>query len=141
MAKVPGTYNPKTKVWEGEIPGSHEPGFVEQPLVEVETPEEIKAMHFAHGSRYLAVFEMGDAHIILGHEPEGPGKQLRWHLTISCPDRHPTWDEIKTARYRLGGPDMVMAMVLPRPEDYVNIDAQDHVFQLWQLVDDEAEGW
>lgn len=64
----------------------------------------------------------------------------RWHLSISHPDRHPTWDEIKTVRYRLCGPDLTMAMILPPVDRYVNVPAQDHVFQLWQLVE-EADGW
>ena len=139
MAKLPGTFSPRTKLWEGTIPGSHEPGFSEEPMVEIEPPEEIRQMHFARGSLYLAAFLMGETRILLGHEPDGPGKAIRWHLTISCEDRHPSWDEIKTARYRLCGPDLVMAMILPRPEDYV--DAHPHVFQLWELVGDEAEGW
>jgi hypothetical protein len=66
--------------------------------------------------------------------------ELRWHLTISCRDRHPTWDEIKIARYRLLGPDTVMAMLLPPAENYVNLPEQDHVFQLWE-IEDSARVW
>lgn len=61
------------------------------------------------------------------------GGPPRWHLSISCPDRHPSWDEIKTARYRLLGPDLNAAMFLPPAAEYVNVPAQDHVFHVWEV--------
>lgn len=131
---------PKTKLWDGPIPGSHEPGFVEQPLIESRALTE-EFYSFGYPEKIEAhVLQMGECRIIFGLEPTEEEQRPRWHLSISCPDRHPTWDEIKTARYRLAGPDIVMAMVLPRAEDYVNVPAQDHVFQLWQLLD-ETHGW
>jgi hypothetical protein len=125
------------KVWDGPIPGTHEPGFTESPLVE-------DAAMSARMSNALSteehVLTMGECRIILGREPSGIHGELRWHLTISCPERHPSWDEIKTARYRLLGPDTVIAMVLPQPRFYVNVPQQDHVFQLYE-IDDDARFW
>jgi hypothetical protein len=92
------------------------------------------------GALELYRFQMGECALILGHEPQGANGEIRWHLTISCPDRHPSWDEIKTARYRLLGPDTVMAMILPPVADYVNVDQQDHVMQLWE-IEDNARVW
>lgn len=141
--KVPPTRSfrgPEAKIWDGEIPGTHEPGFVEERIVQLDVPDKIRVV--VHGGDWglkLYRFRMGECTIMLGHEPI-LGDELRWHLTISCPDRHPSWDEIKVARYRLLGPDTVMAMILPPAADYVNVAAQDHVFQLWEIVD-ECRPW
>jgi hypothetical protein len=55
----------------------------------------------------------------------------RWHLSISHPERYPTWDEIKTARYQLVPNDVTMAMLLPPKERYVNIHP--NCFHLWEI--------
>jgi hypothetical protein len=57
----------------------------------------------------------------------------RYHLSVSCRDRYPTYDEIADARYDLL-PKSVrdMAMVLPHPDDYVNLG---DVFHLWEVFD------
>lgn len=137
--RIVGTYANKAKLWQGPIPGTHEPGFVEQPIDELPVPAEIRRMIGTdHAELYR--FRMGECNILLGREPGGVNGEQRWHLTISCPDRHPSWDEIKTARYRLLGPDTVIAMILPPPEFYVNVPSQDHVFQLWQ-IEDESRIW
>jgi hypothetical protein len=137
---LPGTFTgTKARIWDGPIPGTHEPGYVEAPLIELELPPELRAA--VHGPYELELhrFRFGECNVLLGHEPV-LGDELRWHLTISTPERHPSWDEIKTARYRLLGPDTVMAMILPPAEEYVNVVAQDHVFQLWEIVD-ECRPW
>jgi hypothetical protein len=114
---------------------------VEQPLVQIAVPGSVRVVvHGPHGDLDLFAFEMGECRIMLAREPMAKDWELRWHLSISCVDRHPTWDEIKTARYRLLGPDTVMAMVLPKAEHYVNYTRQDHVFQLLEIVD-EGEPW
>lgn len=55
------------------------------------------------------------------------------HFSISCPDRYPTWDEIRDARYALLPNDLTMAMLLPPIEEYVN--QHPFCFHLWQIVD------
>ena len=77
-------------------------------------------------------FTLGECRIILAYEPPG------WHLSISCEDRYPTWDEIKTARYRLVPDDVTMAMILPPPGQYTNVEDQDNVFHLWQTPGEET---
>jgi hypothetical protein len=135
MSRVPATRGPRrARIWSGPIPGTHEPGFVEQPIVEVKLPPGARAVVHRGGRYELHQLRMGECNLLLGHEPLGPGGELRWHLTISCPDRHPSWDEIKTARYRLLGPDTTIAMILPPADEYVNVPAQDHVFQLHEVV-------
>ena len=141
-ARVPGfPIRERARIWQGLVPGTHEPGFVEQALVEFRPPEELRALTHGDLDLPLHCFHMGECKIILGREPCNNGP-LRWHLSISCPQRHPSWDEIKTARYRLLGPDMAVAMILPPPEHYVNVESQDHVFQLYELLDGEAyDAW
>jgi len=135
MSKVPATLSGKARIWNGPIPGSHEAGFVEQPIIERPVPPEVRKV-VSPDKTQLHNFQMGECRILLGLEPQGVNGELRWHMSISCVDRHPTWDEIKTARYRLLGPDTVMAMILPPAKDYVNVPQQDHVFQVWEIRDD-----
>ena len=142
MAKIPPTPSRRFGLWPGEIPGTHETGFVEQPIREIDAPLALRHL-VQRGVDTLEfhAFRMGECNVLLGREPVGDGP-LRWHLTISCPDRHPSWDEIKTARYRILGPDLAMAMHLPPVDHYVNVPMQDHVFQLWELLDGEAsDAW
>jgi len=80
------------------------------------------------GMPWVKVFFVGDeARVFVGIE-DG-----LWHLSISCPDRYPTWDEIKFARYKLIPDDITMAMLLPPKGDYVNIHP--NCFHLWQVKD------
>lgn len=140
--RVVGTYGRKTRLWEGPIPGTHEPGFVELPINEYPVSKAVRRL--VHGIKdetiELYAFKMGECQMLLGYEPSGVNGEMRWHLTISCLDRHPTWDEIKTARYRLLGPNMTVAMILPPPQFYVNLPSQNHVMQLWE-IDDPARIW
>jgi hypothetical protein len=67
--------------------------------------------------------------------PEGASDL--WHLSISEPSRYPTWDEIADARYQLIPDDVTMAMLLPPPDEYVNV--HNNCFHLWQIDDRRAE--
>ena len=69
-------------------------------------------------------FSMGEARIILTLEGCG------WHLSISCANRDPTWQEIVTARYRLLPSVPTMMMLLPPLGQYVNI--HHHCFHLYE---------
>jgi hypothetical protein len=63
-----------------------------------------------------------------------------WHISISCPTRYPTWDEIYTAWYDLV-PDAANingAIILPRKAEYVN--AHPNCFHVYQLRDEEIPG-
>jgi hypothetical protein len=126
-----------------EIPGTHEPGFVPPRLERV--PVDERTRRLVHGCMRerklpLELWRLGECNIIIGREPEGINGEERWHLSISHPERHPSWDEIKTARYRLLPLDRAFAMILPPPEFYVNVPAQDHVFHLHE-IEDAAKPW
>lgn len=99
------------------IPGTHEPGFIPPPL-----------HSFARDW-----WTMGECSVHVSRDPAGREGAMLWHLSISAPNRHPTWDEIKTARYRLLPLDLTFGMLLPPPDEYVNMPEQDHVFHLWEI--------
>jgi hypothetical protein len=62
---------------------------------------------------------------------------LRWHLSISCAKRYPTWDEIRDARYALLPENCTMAMILPPKGEYVNLHP--NCFHLHEIVEDVDE--
>ena len=47
-------------------------------------------------------------------------EQIGWHISISCPDRNPTWEEQKKARYEFCPDDVYMVQILPPKREYVN---------------------
>ena len=57
----------------------------------------------------------------------------QWHLSISRPDRLPSWEEVKVARYELLPDNIDMAMILPPKENYVNV--QIFCFHLFEIKD------
>lgn len=79
--------------------------------------------------------EVADGHlsVFVGREDAG------FHLSIShrtndippVPGRYPTWDEIVDARYQFCPPQVVMAMLLPPKEEYVNL--HETTFHLWEV--------
>ena len=60
----------------------------------------------------------------------------RWHLSISHPNRYPTWDEQKEARYELLPDDAYFVSILPPKADYLNRDP--HCFHWVELRDGDA---
>ena len=124
------------------IPGTHEYEFEEAPIRELggRVYAEHRRRAQEAGARGIKYFAMGECTVILAREPAGANEERLWHLSISCKDRHPTWDEIKTARYRLLSDDLCFGMLLPPSTYYVNVPQQDHVFHLWEIYD-PREPW
>jgi len=91
----------------------------------------------AEGALYVRLYRMGECAIVVSREPCGPGGSYAWHLSISHLDRHPSWDEIKAARYWLLPDALMFAMLLPPSEEYFNLPAQDHVFHMYEIPDPE----
>lgn len=124
------------------VPGTHEPGFSEPTLIERAIPGSVRAAAQQHGveTKGYRSFTFGECSVLLAREPAGVNGERLWHLSVSHPHRHPTWDEIKTVRYRLLSDGLCFGMLLPPSEYYVNVPQQDHVFHLWE-VNDPREPW
>lgn len=77
-------------------------------------------------------FMFGECRILLAIE------NRLWHMSISHPNRYPTWDEIYDARYVLIPNKYTMAMLLPPKEQYVNVHP--NCFHLWEVNDQRENG-
>lgn len=62
-------------------------------------------------------FRMGALKVFVSQDDD----ERVWHLSISHPQRYPTWDEIHRARYELIPDNVTMAMFLPPKSEYVNL--------------------
>ncbi len=80
------------------------------------------------GMQDLKVFQIGEFKVLRSIDAG------QWHMSISHPDRYPSWDEIKKLRYRLLPDDITMAIILPPKKEYVNI--YENCFHLWQIPND-----
>lgn len=58
--------------------------------------------------------------------------QKRWRLSVSHPDRYPTWDELKYLRYKLMPDVKTMAFFLPAADEYV--DCHPYCLQMWETT-------
>lgn len=66
--------------------------------------------------------------VIASIDPTPHGALL--HVSLSYPNRDPSWDVIKAIRAAFYGDDIDVMIVLPKAEDYVN--RHDHCFHLWE---------
>lgn len=63
-------------------------------------------------------------HVILSGPKER--EQIGWHFSVSCEDRHPTWEEQRDVRYELIPDGIYMVQILPPKREYVN--THEHCF-------------
>jgi len=82
--------------------------------------EGAERLHIAWGSKLELLS------VIVAWDP-GTG----WHLSISHPERSPTWNEIRDARYELLPDACTMGLLLPPRAEYVNLHP--HCFHLHQV--------
>jgi len=82
------------------------------------------------------MFDKGSCKVLVSQEPR-PNKGTRtwWHLSISCENRYPTWDEIKDARYSLLPMGLYFAQILPPMNEFVNIHP--NCFHVWEIDSSE----
>ncbi|MGI6648121.1 MAG: DUF7694 domain-containing protein [Bacillota bacterium] len=80
-------------------------------------------------------YEFGECFVMVGREDIGSGN-YQWHLSISHPNRYPTWDEIRDARDRFVPDHVTMVMFLLSRADYVN--TYENCFHLWELDEKRA---
>jgi len=90
-----------------------------------------KARIESEGSAFVRAFNSSTGnHILRSLDDTLVHGKLR-HLSISHQERLPTWEEVKTARYKLMPHEIDVMMVLPRPADYVNLHS--NCFHLWEI--------
>lgn len=94
----------------------------------------IGEMTLAHcqGAKAQA-YQKGPCRVLVGQE-ERSGR-CRYHLSISCKDRYPGWEEIKDARYALLPAGLTFAQILPPLNEYINVHP--NCFHLWEIADGE----
>lgn len=89
---------------------------------------------------YEAVGPDGFLRALVSQDDTSAGKL--WHLSVSHssferkPDRCPTWDELKHAKFSLVPVDVPMVLIFPRkncPEPYVNVHST--TLHLWESTD------
>lgn len=92
------------------------------------------------GKAYIAQTHDGFLVAVLSQDPAGKNEKLLQHLSVSHrdkenrPDRCPTWDELKSAKFQLVTVDIPMVLIFPSKRvPYVNI--YETCLHLW-----EAEG-
>lgn len=68
---------------------------------------------------------MGGCLIIVSRQRAG------WHLSISRPNRLPTWEEVRDARYALVPDAATMVLLLPPQAEYVN--AHNYCLQMYEI--------
>lgn len=85
------------------------------------------------GADVVKTYENGSLHALVAHEPfEGLDGPRLWHMSIAHPDRYPTWDEQRDARYELLPDDMTFASYLPPKSEYVAL--HDNCFHWWEVA-------
>ncbi len=102
---------------------------------------EALAAPLAQGARAPAAYQTDKGHrILITQDPVQEASRIiggddgfRWHLSISHPQRYPTWDEMKDARYRLLPDDCYMIQILPPKAQYLNV--HERCFHLIELRD------
>lgn len=99
------------------------------PIQEVDLSPEMFALMLAGQIQAdTKAYRMGKVKILCSKDEYG------YDLSIACTDRYPTWDEVAKARYELTPSEITMVMILPPPEEYINIHK--FVFHLKQVDPD-----
>ena len=96
-----------------------------EPITEITFPKQgIAAALDKQDAKY---YKMGTCFAILGHMPDTGA----YHMSVSTPNRYPTWDEIVKLRYALIPDNLTMAMMLPPKSEYINV--HEYCFQLHEV--------
>jgi hypothetical protein len=90
-------------------------------LREVEIGADVAAM-LEPGTQ---AYRLGGCRVLVSRQRAG------WHLSISRPDKLPTWEEVRDARYALVPDEATMALLLPPQSEYVNVHA--FCLQLYEI--------
>lgn len=93
----------------------------------------ILAGNMQQGTR---TYKMGRVQIFLS--PPDERFEMGWHMSISHPERYPTWDEVASAWYQLvpDAENRVGAMILPKKKDYISI--HNYCFQVHEQLETKS---
>ena len=70
--------------------------------------------------------------VCVSREPFDGDGVPRVHISVSCKDRYPTWDELVAVK-RAFAENKTMAIYLPPDAEYVNL--HENCFHLWETKD------
>lgn len=73
---------------------------------------------------------MGDVRILVSQDPTEEG--YLWHMSVSHPDRYPSWDEIMDAREQLLPMDRTFVQILPGDADGEYVNVHEHCLHIWE---------
>jgi hypothetical protein len=79
----------------------------------------------------VKTYRKGACGVFVGREPRPGASGLHWHMSISCANRYPTWEEISDARYSLLPLGLTFAQILPPLNEYVSVHP--NCFHLWEI--------
>jgi hypothetical protein len=96
-------------------------------IKEIGIPPATKAL-LEPGTR---AFRMGGCHILVSRQKVG------WHLSVSHPERLPTWEEMRDARYTLVPDQATMVLLLPPKSEYVNV--HEFCLQMYEIPSEYIE--
>jgi len=107
----------------------------------------LKSYSEAMGATDFGYFLMGECSVIVGREPCAMSTTpiiaslsdppMRWHMSIACPDRYPTWDEMMMARTHILPADLAFAQIFPGSwDEFINLHS--NCFHLWEVHDKEV---
>jgi hypothetical protein len=100
-------------------------------LVEVAPRTQDQALYINEANSYLRIYRHGACGVIVTKE------YGKWHISVSRPDRLPSWDEIRDIRYAIAPDNVTMAMILPSKGSYVNVHP--NCLHLWEMVPSDFE--
>jgi hypothetical protein len=100
-------------------------------LEEIPPRAEDQARYINEVNSYLRIYRYGACGVIVTKE------YGKWHISVSRPDRLPSWDEIRDVRYAIAPDDVTMAMILPPKSSYINIHP--NCLHLWEMAPSDFE--
>lgn len=87
-------------------------------------------------TRYTAEVHDSILKAILSRDPMPSG--LLWHLSVSGPNRLPSWDELKHAKYRLVHANVAMVLLFPR-SNVPYMDLHQYCLHLYESTEKDVD--
>jgi hypothetical protein len=100
---------------------------------EVPIEEDMAAQWAAMSYEAPRIFRKGDLTAMVGREPCGGNESdVRWHVSISHPERVPSWQELVEAAHSCR-PGICFSIGVPPRSWWMNVHP--HVLHLWETRD------